>query len=343
MKKRLIKIVLYVVTYLIIFCSIPVISIADVGSFDSYDSGWGDSWSSDWDSGWSDSWSTDWDSSDGWTSSSTSKRSGNVFSGKILYIGLIVLPIIIRFIIKIFIIPRIRRSVKYAATKDDRDRVRNANKVHDEMVVDPEIYQGPIVEKIKIIDELFDKDKFNEETMQLFLKMQHAWTKRDWETIREFETDELFEQHKMQIEGYIKNGTINVLDNIDVHYSKIYSFKQKGDKEIIIAVVKATMSDYIINESTNSVLMGNKEQIKEKFYKLEFIRKTGVKTKPEGMCLNNINCPNCGAPIKINTVGECEYCGSTIINGDFGWVLNNYEPFDLSVYNSIYNKDKIYN
>ena len=44
-----------------------------------------------------------------------------------------------------------------------------------------------------------------------------------------------------------------------------------------------------------------------------------------------MNCPNCGAPIKINTIGECDYCGSTITNGDFGWVLNNYEPFKINL------------
>jgi len=345
--KNVKKIVLYVITYFIIFSTIPIVSIADVGSFDSYDSSWGDSWSSSWDSSWSDDWSDSWDSSwsDSWdsddslTTGSNGGRKvyvwGTTFGNKVSYAILaIVIPLIVSFVIRIFIIPKIKRAVKYAETKDDRDRVRNANRVHDEMVIDPEIYQGPIVERIKVIDELFDKDKFNEETMQLFLKMQYAWTQRDWETIREFETEELYQQHKIQIEGYIKNGTVNILDNINVHYSKIYSFNQKGDKEVISAVVKVTMSDYIIDENTEKVLRGNKEQIKEKFYKLEFIRRAGVKTRQEDSGLNINNCPNCGAPIKINKIGECDYCSSTIINGDFGWRLNNYEPFEVNNYNN---------
>ena len=43
-----------------------------------------------------------------------------------------------------------------------------------------------------------------------------AWTACDWEVIRTFETKELFEQHKAQLQGYIDNHTVNVMDRICV-------------------------------------------------------------------------------------------------------------------------------
>ena len=214
--------------------------------------------------------------------------------------------------------------------KNNENTYKTKTKILDnEVIREPDIYQGGVEQEIKRIDELFNKEEFNQKAKMLFIKMQNAWSNRSWEEIRPFETDELFEQHKVQLDGYIKNKTINVMDRICVLYSKLYSFEQTGDKEILNVVIKSRMSDYIIDEETKEVIKGDKETEKTKFYKLEFIRKTGVKTKPEGEGLNTTNCPNCGAPTKITSSGQCEYCKSIITNGEFGWVLNNLEPFNF--------------
>ena len=328
--------IICIISVILVFYVKPVVSNADVGSFDSYDSDWGSSWDSGWSDSWgdswgSDSWSDDWDSDTSWSDSNNRKRkipswsiTGNKGADSALAILLVVA---IYFLVRLYIIPRMKKFLHYVETKDEREKVRSSYEVYDDMIVDPEIYQGPIAEKVKEIDELFDKERFNKEAKQLFIKMQKAWTERNWQGIREFETDELYEQHKMQIEGYINSNTINILDNINVYYSKLYSFKQNGDKDVLNVVIKSTMVDYIIDATSGKVVKGNKDKVKERFYKLEFIRKAGVKTNPKSAILNNMHCPNCGAPIKINTIGECDYCGSTITNGDFGWILNNYEPF----------------
>ena len=45
------------------------------------------------------------------------------------------------------------------------------------------------------------------------------------------------------------------------------------------------------------------------------------------MELNEMNCPNCGAPTNITSSGKCSYCGSVITTKDYGWVLAGLEPF----------------
>lgn len=192
---------------------------------------------------------------------------------------------------------------------------------------EPEIYEGFTEQKVQEIDELFEKEDFNQFVKMVFTKMQQAWTNRDWSEIEPFETNELFEQHKLQVQGYINSGTINVLDRVCILYSKLYKFEQSDGKDVLTAVVKARMKDYIIDEKTKEVVQGDKNLEKVKLYKLEFIRRTGVKTKPEGEEVNAINCPNCGAPTKITTSGKCEYCGSIITTEEYNWVLRNYEPF----------------
>jgi len=206
---------------------------------------------------------------------------------------------------------------------------RPLHRVQNTVSVEPQINESDIEAKVKVADELFNKEEFNQKAKMLFIKMQNAWMDRKWEDIRAFETDELFEQHQRQIEGYIRNKQINVMDRICVLYSKLYKFEQKGDKEVLEVVLKSRMADYIIDEDTKEVLKGDKNIERIKLYKLEFIRKVGVKTKTETEVLDTTNCPNCGAPNNITSSGKCEGCGSIITNGDFGWVLNSIEPFKM--------------
>ena len=57
--KKIKKVIINICTIVLIMLFIsPIETLADVGSFDSYDSGWGDSWSSG--SDWGDSWGSDW-------------------------------------------------------------------------------------------------------------------------------------------------------------------------------------------------------------------------------------------------------------------------------------------
>ena len=265
------------------------------------------------------SWSSSsWDDDDDWLSSDSgedySSNGTGIPSLKSIMIVLAVLGILV--------------LIGYNNNKQIEIEADDATKILDNFGErEPEIYQGFVEEKVKQVDELFNEEEFNQKAKMLFIKMQNAWTDRNWEEIRPFETDELFEQHKMQIEGYIRSNTINVMDRICVLYSKLLSFEQTGDKDILNVVIKSRMSDYIIDATTKEVVKGDKQTERIKFYRLEFIRKTGVKTNPEETGINDTNCPNCGAPTKITSSGQCEYCKSIITNGEFGWVLNNLEPY----------------
>lgn len=182
-----------------------------------------------------------------------------------------------------------------------------------------------IENKIQVNDPNFNKEEFIANSKNLFIRLQQAWTERDWETIRAFETESLFEQHKNQLQGYINNNQINVMDRICVNYAHLYGYRQEGDKEILTVRLNSRMQDYIIDATTKEVLRGNKFEEKVNTYLLTFIRKNGVKTKEGTAELNTTNCPNCGAPTIITSSGRCEYCGSIITTGEYNWVLSNLQ------------------
>ena len=184
------------------------------------------------------------------------------------------------------------------------------------------INSSAVLAKIKQADKFFNEANFLSWAKNLFVKLQNAWTDRNFETIRPFETEELFEQHSNQIKRYIENKQINVMDRIAVNYAKLYSFEQDNDKDTLSIVLNSSMIDYIIDEETKKVLKGDKTTRRTNTYLMTFIRKKGVLTAESTDEVKTTNCPNCGAPTTITSSGKCEYCGSVITTGEHDWVLS---------------------
>ncbi len=301
MKKSKLKIIGIIISILLM---LHTISFADVGSFDRYDSG--SSWSSS---------SSDWgSSSSSWDYDYGSDSSGGVgiagMSGFLLYVVIVIIVISI-------------------IVKADQNKMERRNNLYRNMNIMPNVdvsQSHMYADKIKAIDPNFSEEKMLSWAKDLFVKLQNAWTAREWEPMRPFETETLFEQHKSQVQNYIDTNRINVMDRIAVNYATIYRFRQEGDRDILEIALKSTMKDYIIDATTKQVLEGNKSQDRVNVYKLTFERKTGVLT-PEGTAeLKTTNCPNCGAPTTITSAGKCNYCGSVITTGANTWVLSGLEP-----------------
>ena len=311
LKNFLITFFLIIITLFISNLMIQIFSTtvyADVGSFEDYSSG------SDWGS-------SSWDSGSSWSSSSWDDD----YSGDGIFIfgggfGSILFWIVI---IIIFII------VKNSKKGSMHNRATNYNKQSESYrmknMQQLEARQTQIENKIQINDPDFNKEEFIAWSKNLFIKLQQAWTARDWSTIRIFETENLFEQHKNQLQGYINNNQINVMDRICVNYAHLYNYKVEGDKEILTVRLNSRMADYIIDATTKEVLKGDKHTERVNTYLLTFIRKNGVKTKPGTIEVNTTNCPNCGAPTQITSSGKCDYCGSVITTGEYSWALSNLE------------------
>lgn len=304
MKKKIKKITLVLIAIMGMMTSYFKVN-ADVGSFESYSSGGSSSWSS----------GSSWDSSSSWDSGSSSSYSSNDYSGdEDLSFGEIVLVTILLIII-----------VAIISGIESKRAPKHQNRTS--LTVKEVLYkrEESVEEKIKQVDPMFNKEEFIANAKNLFIKLQQAWTARDWSVIRVFETNELFEQHKNQLQGYIDNNQINVMDRICVNYATLTDFRQEGDKDIITVRLNSRMADYIIDATTKEVIRGDKYTERVNTYVLTFIRKKGLQTKEGTEKINTTNCPNCGAPTQITSAGKCEYCGSVITTGEHSWVLSNLE------------------
>lgn len=320
--KKLKKFIITILT--LVMVSVCTYSFADVGSFDRYDSGSSSSWGSS---------SSSWGSSSSRRYSSSNYGSSGDSDGLLILLGYLLgnnwgrgLLIFIVILIIIYMKKYKGKGILYGSqynNKPPRNVYNSNSQVNTANISKDKSIQ--VANQIMIIDPLFSEEKFISFTKELFVKLQNAWTAREWEPMRLFETPELFEQHKSQIQGYIDTNRINVMDRISVDYSYLYNFREEGDKQILEVALKSTMKDYIIDATTKQLLEGNKTEDRHTTYKLTFERKKGSLTE-ESDEVKTTNCPNCGAPTKITSAGKCEYCDSIIITEDHGWVLSNLEP-----------------
>ena len=184
-----------------------------------------------------------------------------------------------------------------------------------------------ITEFIKQNDENFDTEKFLAWAKKVFITLQTAWTERDWEKIRTLEKEELFEQHNIQLQEFIRLGRINVMDNIEIIDAYLHKFGVDENYEHLIVSLRATMNDYIIDEKSSKVVTGDKYEVFDTIYQMTFTRRKGVKTNIVNGRIVSI-CPHCGAEVESASAGKCQYCGSVVHSGEFNWVLSNLESVD---------------
>lgn len=235
------------------------------------------------------------------------------------------------FVFFIFIIVRIfKTKSRQAVNKATRSVITHieasfAKKEEEEngfsTTGQPVDYTERIVPRVRDYDDDFMASSFLTWANNVFVTLQNAWTQRDWNSIRSFEKEDLFNRHKAQLDEYINNGRINVIENVNILASFLNKYERNREYEFLTVFISATMNDYIINANTKCVVSGSPNKLYNKKYLLTFMRKKGVKNRPGFNKATARNCPNCGATITMTNNCKCDYCGSIITTEEYDWVL----------------------
>ena len=226
--------------------------------------------------------------------------------------GMIVLAILV-----VFILIKRRQAKKNASDPTYINRNIEQQAAND-VNLD---FTANVANQVQAVDPAFSADKFIGFAREVFMKIQEAWTAKDWKPIRPFESEALFNQHKQQLDEYIRLGKTNVVEKIAIKHCSLHAFRQDGDKEVLTVWLNAVMRDYVIDDATKKVLESDPNRDWYMRYEMVFNRKAGLKTDPAKKGNTITNCPNCGAPTEITSSGQCAYCGSVITNGEHDWVL----------------------
>lgn len=167
----------------------------------------------------------------------------------------------------------------------------------------------------------FNWGEFQARVRLIFTELQAAWSSLNWERARPHETDNLFQMHQYWIDAYKRQHLRNVLDQARVTALQPVKIKEDAFYVSITVRIGASGYDYTVDES-GKVISGSKTNLRYWSEYWTFIRSRNA--KPAAACAD-LNCPNCGAPLKVNNAGVCEFCGGKITSGEFDWVLSKIE------------------
>src|SRR6267142_5026865 len=167
----------------------------------------------------------------------------------------------------------------------------------------------------------FSWGHFQARARLIFDELQAAWSTLDWERARHHETDNLFQMHQYWIEAFKRQHLRNLHEQCHVTAMQPVKIQEDAFYNAITLRIGAQGYDYTVDES-GKVVSGSKSSLRYWSEYWTFIRNRKAKPVPASA---HLNCPNCGAPLKVNNAGVCEFCGGKITSGEFDWVLSKIE------------------
>ena len=315
MKKRSVIVGILLVVLLFVFAPSAHAGVGntDSGGSSLIDSGGGSSWSdsgSSW-SGGGSSWSGG--------SSSYSSDSGTDSGGVVAIFAIVGL---IGFVY----------NIAKEANESDESFSSNSGpkRTTEERAGRPIENNYEAIRRIRKLDPMFDEDRFLSQVKLVYLQLQSAWTEKDWNSVRNLESTSLYEQHLTQLQEHIRAKTTNVLERVRVEDSKIKDFIENPDgNDRIEVILSSTMRDYIRSDETGRVIEGDPTKDLFTVYRMVFLREHGAQTEIiKNSEVVSDHCPNCGAPLTIDSIDKCEYCQASLKHNPKDWVLDVYEVVD---------------
>ncbi|MDQ6651272.1 MAG: TIM44-like domain-containing protein [Acidobacteriota bacterium] len=175
--------------------------------------------------------------------------------------------------------------------------------------------------QFEVSNPTFSWREFQARSSLIFNELQAAWSTLNWERARPHETDNLFQMHQYWIEAYKRQHLRNILDQCKIHGVQPVKIQEDAFYNAITLRIWAQGYDYTVDEGGN-VVSGSKTNLRSWSEYWTFVRnRKAVGTAARA----DLNCPNCGAPLKVNNAGICQFCGGKITSGEFDWVLSKIE------------------
>lgn len=113
------------------------------------------------------------------------------------------------------------------------------------------------ISDIKMSDPSFDENRFKDNVMDMFFKIQAAWMNRDLSSVKSLLTDDMKKIFQDDIDELLRSKKINKLENIAVRSVDISEAWQESGQDYITTLIYANILDYTVDESGN-VLSGSK-------------------------------------------------------------------------------------
>ena len=113
---------------------------------------------------------------------------------------------------------------------------------------------------LRQMDSSFDEQRFKDQCLDNFFKIQGAFANRDMSVIRTQFTDEMFGILQRDASDLKQLRRINRLENIAVRTVDITEVWQEAGKDFITVRLNANLLDYTVDEDSGQVMSGSKTE-----------------------------------------------------------------------------------
>lgn len=113
---------------------------------------------------------------------------------------------------------------------------------------------------IRQMDPSFDEQRFNDNVMDMFFKIQGAWMNRDLSSVSGLLTEEMRGIIQRDVDALLRDKRVNRLENIAVRSVEISEAWQESGKDFITAMIYANLLDYTTDDATGAVVAGSKTE-----------------------------------------------------------------------------------
>lgn len=114
------------------------------------------------------------------------------------------------------------------------------------------------LKNIEQLDPLFAEDRFKDQAMDFFFKIQGAWADRDMSSVKHLLSNEMFRLLQEDAGKMRQDGLVNRLENIAVREVNLTEAWQESGQDFITVRIYATLLDYTVNEKTGEIVEGSK-------------------------------------------------------------------------------------
>jgi predicted lipid-binding transport protein (Tim44 family) len=113
---------------------------------------------------------------------------------------------------------------------------------------------------IRQMDASFDEQRFNDQVMDIFFKIQGSWMNRDLAPITGLLTDEMKRIFQDDLDRLIRDKQVNRLENIAVRNVEVVEAWQETGQDFITALIYANLLDYTTDDTSGAVVSGSKTE-----------------------------------------------------------------------------------
>jgi len=113
---------------------------------------------------------------------------------------------------------------------------------------------------IRQMDASFDEQRFSDQVMDIFFKIQGSWMNRDLSPVTGLLTDEMRRIFQEDLDRLIRDKQVNRLENIAVRNVEPVEAWQESGQDFITALIYANLLDYTTDDASGAVVSGSKTE-----------------------------------------------------------------------------------